>query len=446
VWLHGFSSEQLQKWWIDLDGLTNDISKIQFDKSFKESKESTLVDLILRINQSLDKLTQDFWFTSLWTLQEAFLSPHAAILCNDGWNSKIEYRRIKDLSINWNIINNMLSIIPTGDDISKDLSHKMEDLRQRITDKIGFLEAARGQDISFYNITASPAGKGNPLSLLVASHHRTVRLENENDRVYGIMQVYDLQLGKSSPSHQKGTTYTLESLEDQLGAAIIEKYPIASQLIIQSEDCPNNKAWRVNSRMTLPTEAFQFWRDTMGSSPPNSDISATLRAQRYGSTSTLLAGFSGYTSTLKAFVERMREEKLASLLTPGSTTLILDKKWDLKMRQEISGQVAATTFLLQLEWLHNAFSNESPKLLLLDRTPSHMKTVAYDSGDWGISVILVRNSKLDANLYSRVGLLIWKIWWLKRIAGELNLKLPPLIIEYLDGLGDGWEREEGYFG
>ncbi|KAK8074099.1 hypothetical protein PG994_004998 [Apiospora phragmitis] len=88
---------------------------------------------------------------------------------------------------------------------------------------------------------------GNPFSLLAASSRRNPY--SEVDRVYGIMQVFDLRLGKSAPEilaleekARKKIGFTLEELELQLAEALLLKYPIFSQLVLQSPACPIGEA------------------------------------------------------------------------------------------------------------------------------------------------------------------------------------------------------------
>jgi hypothetical protein len=61
--------------------------------------------------------------------------------------------------------------------------------------------------------------QGNPMGLLMASGNRTT--EYEEDRVYGIMQVFGFQLGKSALNAISGYKYSLDDLSDQLGEALL---------------------------------------------------------------------------------------------------------------------------------------------------------------------------------------------------------------------------------
>ena len=64
------------------------------------------------------------------------------------------------------------------------------------------------------------------MGLLTAAGNRTTR--HEEDRVYGIMQVFEFQLGNSASDIDENGSFSLEELNDQLGSALLEKHPILS--------------------------------------------------------------------------------------------------------------------------------------------------------------------------------------------------------------------------
>jgi hypothetical protein len=111
----------------------------------------------------------------------------------------------------------------------------------------------------------------------------------------------------------------------------------------------------------------------------------------------------------------MIEVKVSSLQTPITTASLLDEKWDLKMHQKKNiWQSGGDSVPPAIGVVSERTPQQKPRLLLLGSTLPLKKvaaTVAYYSGSWGIAVILVHSSKLDAKLYSRVGLLIWKFYF-----------------------------------
>lgn len=107
----------------------------------------------------------------------------------------------------------------------------------------------------------SESEMGNPFSLLAASQARTT--SRDEDRVYAVMQVFDVQVGKSAPDVVTGATrttaFTLEQLRLQLAAAVLAKYPVASQLMIQPPDWPAHKTWMVHPAMSIPQSSLHIW-------------------------------------------------------------------------------------------------------------------------------------------------------------------------------------------
>ena len=55
----------------------------------------------------------------------------------------------------------------------------------------------------------------------MAAHFCTVGPTHLTGRVYGIMQVFDLKLGKSALSSPQGSQFNLQKLENHLGAALL---------------------------------------------------------------------------------------------------------------------------------------------------------------------------------------------------------------------------------
>ncbi|RDW56981.1 hypothetical protein BP6252_13934 [Coleophoma cylindrospora] len=181
----------------------------------------------------IDFLRRDPWFTSLWTLQEAFLRQDATFLSRDsriitGKDDPISVKpfRLKDLT---NIVGMLHAII--SDSTAANYPGILD-----VLEESGFQELYRGF----------------PMVLLTAAKYRQTSPERASDRVYGIMQVFDLQLGSSAPGVCRSQKFELSELQDQLGAGLLEKYPIMSQLHTHSKPAPFGKAWRVGENSTIP--------------------------------------------------------------------------------------------------------------------------------------------------------------------------------------------------
>lgn len=99
-------------------------------------------------------------------------------------------------------------------------------------------------------------GFESPLSVIKAAHYRQVLPRQQKNRVIGIMQVFDLQLGASNPKADPAHTFTLPELEGELSAALIMKYPILSQQFKHTKPAVIGKAWRCGQYIRLPRHSL----------------------------------------------------------------------------------------------------------------------------------------------------------------------------------------------
>jgi hypothetical protein len=179
--------------------------------------------------------TADKWFTSLWTLQEVFLSPKAQLIFLNANKNSFDLCNLKNIS-------ELFIIILEG---------------LGFDDKIRKLEKEQGFNLHLDNSGFLDGVQANAMSLLRASHNRITTCEE--DRVYEIMQVFHLQLGKSSPAAVR-RDYSLAELTDELGAAPLVQHPIVSQLHVHKKAVTRNKAWRFSESSIVPEHAKLFDR------------------------------------------------------------------------------------------------------------------------------------------------------------------------------------------
>jgi Heterokaryon incompatibility protein (HET) len=176
-----------------------------------------------------EQLLRDPWFSSLWTLQEAYLRDDAVLLSQSGEvisrpNGRPP-RTLRNLISDFQTIKLILSPYETTSSSLK-----------------AFLTAVESSGL--INIDVSMT---TPMLLYSAAHFRTCT--EELDRVYGIMQVYGLRLGASK---QPERSFSLDELEDQLAAELNKISPVAAQLFIHMKPPPIRKAWRVAKDCTMP--------------------------------------------------------------------------------------------------------------------------------------------------------------------------------------------------
>ena len=91
----------------------------------------------------------------------------------------------------------------------------------------------------------------NPVTLYTGARFRKTRYQL--DRIYGIMQTFDLRLG-SAAEGAENKDFTLLELEDQLGTALMETWPVRSQFHIHTKPAMFGRAWRVSDSSEFPAE------------------------------------------------------------------------------------------------------------------------------------------------------------------------------------------------
>jgi hypothetical protein len=195
-----------------------------------------------RANNALQRITGYPWFSSLWTLQEAFLSPDSHFLSFTGHTLTIPdfasagvTPTLRDLLRTVHgYLDAALAILNIRTAIHAPSSFRPEEAFKRLVTTTG-LDALSSL---------------NPMLLYAQARFRTT--SRTEDRVYGIMQVFRLRLGKSTASWTVGMPNSLLDLELQLGAALAEQFPILSQLHIHSRAVGGRQAWRISHTSVSP--------------------------------------------------------------------------------------------------------------------------------------------------------------------------------------------------
>lgn len=184
---------------------------------------------------AIKMLTRDRWFSSLWTLQEAFLCQWAYLVSQE----------VEPIHQDSPQLHTMFSSCKTlSTRCKRSLASKKE-----LGLPINSIELELIELVESTGLAALEAE--NPMALYtVASNRVTLRPE---DRIYGIMQVFGFQLGISDPdSLPNSAPAELPELELQLGQQLIERYPLMSQMHIHTQPTRYGQAWRVTSRSRIP--------------------------------------------------------------------------------------------------------------------------------------------------------------------------------------------------
>lgn len=189
--------------------------------------------------RGLSTLLTDPWFSSLWTLQEAFLSPKAFILSREG--QLIPESRHENCPL---LLHYFFS---RGEQLCSSAEECLASARHDDVDNLRSL-------IELLNKSGfSALGQYNPMSILAVARFRKASFEL--DRVYGIMQIFgdDFRVGKSKGDQESAErVYTLSELEDELGALLLQYRPVLSQLHVHEEEPKFGKGWRMSNISSVP--------------------------------------------------------------------------------------------------------------------------------------------------------------------------------------------------
>lgn len=465
VWLTTFRRAEMKEWWSSLRNIERPVVGVEVG-----AHQSPDLDAWTEYVQThLRRLRADPWFSSLWTLQEAFLSPRAILMYRDGTHrdlfafqsdTHIRSGTLKDFIYRWHAILLKLRYIRVGytyQGVQVDM-RRVNALEADINN-LGLLEAMRLDAQIFKALEIPTASKsralrmGNPLALLKASHQR--QCYEITDRVRGIMQVFDLRLGESSPKAVPGKKYSLPELEDQLGAELLRRFPISSQLMVQSRSCQPRKSWRVSSEMILTDEAHLFWRQKMDS---DTSIDAEQKiVSRFGGArltatnfeNTVMVRFEGRYTTLETFYQVTK-----SVIGTTRTALRLNQGLHEEFRSAMTKPFDQITIADEFQWLHATRKNRNIGILFLARIQPPSKASGAKGQiwcDWGIGLVLCQESGRKS-VYKRLGVIKWDVWEIKDLMKTRQMKLqatrevsnPLSYLQTCDG--PGWTKMNGHLG
>lgn len=238
VWLAGHTIAQPRGRWDSFDSALDFIAQA-----------ASITQILLpKILEEKAKLGDDFvtkapWFSSLWTLQEAFLRTDSFFLMPDGTLLERDSGSPFTLS----------SLVQACGIIHKACTASAE-ARLIAQKEKSFHEQALLHNINSKGLDA--LSSRNPMALYTGANRRQTK--RPLDRIYGIMQVFRFQLGKASPTairEDPTKEWTLEELEVEMGAALIEQYPLMSQLHVHRSSVEGRQAWRISNSSVIPSLA-----------------------------------------------------------------------------------------------------------------------------------------------------------------------------------------------
>lgn len=191
--------------------------------------------------KGIETLFSDPWFSSLWTLQEGFLRLDATILFDDA--SWLDVPRFESYSLKGGPCT-LLDITKAYDKISSNIRGVLN----YEPDRFGQSGTTTAEKIcqKLDDVGVPCLAKSHAIAIYGVSSHR--RPTEDHDRIYGIMQIFGLVLGKSA---HPGGSFTLSDLEDQLGEALNKENPVLAQSFIHLSEPRPNRSWCLQTNMRV---------------------------------------------------------------------------------------------------------------------------------------------------------------------------------------------------
>lgn len=242
VWLHCSSNKQLEKideseaCFYEFGYMLESLGKARHTHSHANPyDEGLVIETLDRAITALRSWTSDPWFSSLWTLQESVLRRDAIILSCEGETVPPAGKGTpKELRMAGNFLRNILQILcgslqegGNSPVLLKKLSEARDEIRSNV---LAFMRC------------------GNPNVPFGLAKHRTTN--REEDRIYGIMQVYGLRLGKTV---EPDKSFTLEQLKDQLSIRLNERCPVVAQMFVHSQTPRAGRSWQITQECWVPS-------------------------------------------------------------------------------------------------------------------------------------------------------------------------------------------------
>lgn len=235
VWLSRVQSGQLQSALDDILGYSLILDEYVHRPSIEIDFDST----IDKLQNAFSLVFSDPWFSSLWTLQEVVLRHDALVLSTEGepvlWEKEPTERRMYlTMFINHcrNVYNNLAEVERQATLVPRlaQTAYGIEHIMQKIV------------QAGFYYLFST-----NPNVQYGTARYRTT--SRKEDRIYAIMQIYGICVGKSARPNE---TPSLEELVTEFAGAINQRSPILGQLFVHTARPRHGMTWQITGESKVP--------------------------------------------------------------------------------------------------------------------------------------------------------------------------------------------------
>lgn len=361
----------------------------------------------------------DPWFSSLWTLQEAFLRDNAFPLSRDG--QMVEYPDAYGDP-------QLLDIFDAG----------------RAWCMCCEAKASSAQDPSIYTSSAALVTQRglvalatlNAMATYEAARYRTT--SRPEDRVYGIQQVFGFRLGNSSVQKSiSSRTSGLGDLEIQLGVELMRRYPIISQFHVFTARVPKHDRWRMNAASVIAGYEIDTGHSLWGAMESNEVmVEFRLGPQDKGDRAVM---WCGRTTTLASIIEALENASQEELFceldrVKNALTIIPDVAGEMVGSPEYRDSGFSLTPKGERQkrlgqWMVENFGAGGVHVLMLGASSDN--TCSYMFG-----MLLLH--KPGDDMWTRIGICRWETTYLQ--ISDIESSQKAFLV------GEGWEEGSGIFG
>ncbi|KAF2252741.1 hypothetical protein BU26DRAFT_208558 [Trematosphaeria pertusa] len=424
VWLTTHGHQQLER-------IMKDLSIVMGESPSEHTPR------YLQAIKNLPVLLNDPWFSSLWTLQEAFLRHDAHVLSREARLVARLTGGHPPITIHTCTLSDLLTLCSYWKNACARVSasplteEKDYEAAIRLIEERGLSALYSRQELHIY----------------IAAQSRTAT--RSEDRIYGIQQIFGLRLGNTAPV-ASGKVFNFIQLEAQLAKTLLLQYPIQSQMHVFRSHVPPRARWRVQPcSQTLSEDLCPTPRILDEGSVKGEDSSVVVHCRFFldhHSHTPKALSFAGRMSPFPRLRERWNRigRRMAWIRSHGlddgsHNGECLDPLYvQLDVADELPGAPHPGTDSIEvIRWLLQMCPDDQLQVLLLGFGLSWRTKGHYQDGMYGL--LMLRHQEQ----WARVGVCQW--------SSQFDWTSPDLGMgdddkEFLRGYGEGWTEQSGIFG
>ncbi|KAF8533280.1 hypothetical protein BDD12DRAFT_899752 [Trichophaea hybrida] len=394
IWLSHLEEGQLRGYMQELEIGARDASAVGTSCVLRPGWVESMIALF-------KGLLLDPWFSSLWTLQEAFLRRDAVLLSQEG-----------------RVGGALIDVLTWAAGIYRGTLYYSESSGGKHDDRVDQIKVQTLLDL-IMNAGLYSLYCDNPVVLYSVARYRRTR--HPLDRIYAIMQVYGLRLGQSAEPEKE---FTLEDLEDQLGIELNKRAPIRAQLYVFTTPQEVGRGWRISPFTYVPE--------------PMRSVTERRTSCTFGISPVVVEGRTwGYFRSRCAAFASLAEKWLASSRPNRHTGAILpvqricldvtDLYTDLDIPKDLRplNPIRDQRQNILVEKLVARFGGQSLRVLLLGVLMGHAVGKPMETS---VGLIVVSCEDMGTKYWRRLGIVLWED------ALGVPKKIPENLWQSLEGL------------